>query len=46
MKFMCPTWPIVGRNAASPLNTPLPPCRPATQVSPAEPVLGEDPFDA
>src|SRR5262245_41000090 len=35
MKFMWPTWPIVGRSAASPVSTRLPPWRPASQVRPS-----------
>jgi hypothetical protein len=31
MKFMWPTWPIVGFSACSPVSTRLPPWRPATQ---------------
>src|SRR5512143_298672 len=34
MKFMWPTWPIVGLSAASPVSTRLPPWRPATHVMP------------
>src|SRR5436190_1663708 len=33
MKFMWPTWPIVGLSAASPVSTRLPPSRPAIQRS-------------
>ena len=35
MKFMWPTWPMVGFSAASPVSTRLPPCRPATQCRPS-----------
>ncbi len=35
MKFMWPTWPMVGFSAASPVSTRLPPWRPATQWSPS-----------
>ena len=34
MKFMWPTWPIVGFSAASPVSTRLPPWRPASHVKP------------
>ena len=34
MKFMWPTWPMVGFSAASPVSTRFPPCRPATQRRP------------
>ncbi len=35
MKFMWPTWPMVGRSSASPVSTRFPPWRPATQWSPS-----------
>jgi hypothetical protein len=35
MKFMWPTWPIVGFSACSPVSTRLPPWRPATQCRPS-----------
>ena len=44
MKFMWPTWPIVGFSAASPVSTRLPPWRPATHVKPSRASLSAKNF--
>src|SRR5581483_9566169 len=44
MKFMWPTWPIVGFIAESPVSTLLPPWRPASQVRPRRDWLSSKSF--
>ena len=40
----CPTWPMVGFSPDSPLSIRLPPCRPASQVSPSRCWLSANSF--